>query len=275
MTQLLTLFCLTLFAIGCKGQSADLSSKEKQDKIIQKYLKDGAWNHHYLTKEWDEWIDKGLQQDSTIAYLWQQKSIPFWKQKKYQLAIDYYDKAVQFDRQRWLARRGFLKCIFAKDYQGALDDLTAYKTEFGSTFEQDHSLEFYMGICHLQLNQFQKALEVLNENINTQKENFGTSWVHSLDRFYLAIAHYELKNYNEAIEAFDKVLEENPHFSDAQYYKSICLKYLGEDEKAHVLAAKAKSNFEAGNTFNEDSNPYEDYPYQVTWQWKALETILN
>lgn len=264
-----------MFAIGCKGQNTDFSRKERQDNIIQKYLKEGAWNHHYLTKEWDEWIDKGLQQDSTIAYLWQQKSIPFWKQKKYQLATDYYDKAVQFDRQRWLARRGFLKCIFAKDYQGALDDLTAYKTEFGSTFEQDHSLEFYEGICHLQLNEFQKALDVLNENINTQKENFGTSWVHSLDRFYLAIAHYELKNYNRAIEVFDKILEENPHFSDAQYYKSICLKYLGEKKEALLLAAKAKSNFEAGNTFNEDSNPYEDYPYQVTWQWKALDTIMN
>jgi len=145
--KIFALITFCLFSTGCKEQNKEIVTNNKQDVIIKKYLNNGDWNHHYLTKEWDEWINKGIQEDSTIAYLWQQKALPFWKQKKYQLATRYYDKAVDLDRKNWLLRRAFLKCIFAKDYDGALDDLIAYKKEYGSSYEQDHTLEFYMGIC--------------------------------------------------------------------------------------------------------------------------------
>ncbi len=275
MMKIFTLIIFCLFTVSCKGQNKDVINNNKQDEIIEKYLKNGAWNHHYLTKEWNEWIDKGIKEDSTIAYLWQQKALPFWKQKKYQLAITYYNKAVALDRQHWLSRLAFLKCIFAKDYKGALADLIAYKNEFGSTYEQDHMLEFYIGICYLQLNQFDKALETLKVNIETQENKHGVNWVHFLDRYYLAIAYYEQNNYKTAISEFDKVLNEYPNFSDAQYYKSICLNYLGEKENAKILMDKGKSNFNNGNTFNEDSSLYEIYPYQLTWQWNTSTSILK
>lgn len=269
----LIVFCL--IAVGCQGQEAAIANNDSADEIIELYLKNGAWKHHYVTKEWNEWIDKGIQADSTIALLWQQKALPLWKQKKYQLAVTYFNKAVALDRQEWLARLAFLKCIFAKDYEGALLDLYAYKNEFGATYQQDHSLEFYMGICHLQLNQFDSALLVLKENIETQEQQYGTAWVHYLDRYYLAMAHYEKANYELAMAELDKVLTEYPNFSDAQYYKSICLSYLGDKQAAKVLIAKGKENFEKGNTFNEDSSKYENYPYQITWQWGATEPIVE
>jgi len=271
-------FCTT----ACKEQSNALvinnnheEIKNKQDVIINTYLTNGAWKHHYLTKQWDEWINKGIQEDATIAYLWQQKALPFWKQKKYELAITYYNKAVALDSARWLSRLAFLKCIFAKDYTGALADLIAYKEEYGTTYEQDHTLEFYMGICYLQLNKFNSALKTLKENVEVQESEHGANWVHFLDRYYLAIAHYELNDYSTAIIEFDKVLSEYPTFADAQYYKSLCLNYLGEKEKAKQLMLKGKSNFYKGNTFNEDSNQYENYPYQLTWQWEVAELILK
>ncbi|MCG8332810.1 MAG: tetratricopeptide repeat protein [Chitinophagales bacterium] len=272
--KIFALITFCLIAVSSLGQNKDVVSNGKQDEIIEEYLKNGAWNYHYLTKEWDEWINKGIQEDSTIALLWQQKALPFWKQKKYQLAIMYYNKAVALDRQRWLSRLAFLKCIFAKDYEGALTDLIAYKKEFGSTYEQDHTLEFYMGICYLQLNQFDEALKTLKEDIETQERKHGTNWVHFLDRYYLAIAYYEQSKYEGAIVEFDKVLDQYPNFSDAQYYKSLCLNYLGEKEKAKVLMAKGKVNFHNGNTFYEDSNIYETYPYQLSWQWKSAESIV-
>lgn len=270
---MLIIFCH--FIACCNGQKEDISKSNKQDEIIEKYLKNGAWKHHYTTKEWNDWVDMGIKKDSTIAYLWQQKALPLWKQKKYHLAIKYYNKAVELDRQRWLSRLAFLKCVFAKDYNGALVDCINYINEFGSTYEQDHSLEFYMGISYLQLNQFDPAFKILKENIEDQEKDHGADWVHFLDRYYLAIAYYELNNYKEAISEFEKVLKEYPNFSDAQYYKSICLNYLGEKENAKIVMAEGKANFEKGNTFNEDSNLYENYPYQITWQWKVSNSILK
>lgn len=275
MIRIVSLIVFCLVIVSCEGQNNVATKSSKEDKIIETYLKNGAWNHHYLTKEWNEWIDKGIQEDSTIAYLWQQKALPFWKQKKYQLAIAYYNKAVVLDRQHWLSRLGFLKCIFAKDYKGALADLIAYKKEYGSIYEQDHPLELYIGICYLQLNQFDKALSTLQKNVASQEKEHGASWVHFLDRYYLAIAYYEQHNYALAISELDKVLKEYSTFSDAQYYKSLCLNYLGEKEKARRLISVGKSNFNKGHTFNEDSNKYERYPYQLTWQWEVIEQLLD
>ena len=174
-----------------------------------------------------------------------------------------------------MSRLAFLNCIFAKDYNESLADLIAYKNEFDSTYVQDHLLEIYIGICYLQLNQFDEALKILKDNIENQEKEHWATWAHYLERYYLAITYYELNNYKVAISEFDKVLKEYPNFSDSQYYKSICLNYLGEKENAKTLIAIGKSNFENGNPFNEDSNQYENYPYQITWQWKATESILK
>jgi len=264
-----------IITVGCASKEEPVIDQSSQSQVVEKYLKNGAWNHHYLTKEWDEWISKGIEEDSTIAFLWQQKALPFWKRKKYALAVKYYDKAVELNRHKWLSRRGFLRCIFSKEYEGALSDLEAYRNEFGPTYEQDHPLEFYMGICHLQLNRFDKALEVLQGSVQAQESEYGLEGVHYLDRYYLAIAYYENGQYDQAIAEFDKTLEEYPVFSDAQYYKSLSLNYLGDKESAQSLMAEAKANFDAGHTFNEDSNPYEDYPYQITWQWSSAEAMLR
>jgi len=262
---------------NCQKQLEEKKEKDKnfEKEIIDTYLKNGAWKHHYLTKEWDEWINKALEKDTTIALLWQNKAIPFWKQGKYQLATEYYNKAVKLDRKKWLSRLGFLKCIFAKDYKSALIDLINYKKEFGSIYEQDHPLEFYMGICYLQLNQYEKALKVLQEDVINQEKDNGKDWVHFLDRFYLAITHYELGNYNNAITEFDAVLKEYPNFSDAQYYKSLSLNYLGKTELAKKLVYQGRTNFENGITISEDSSLYEVYPYQVTWQWNNIDSIFK
>lgn len=274
MDKYIAFVLVIMSLVSCKGQIENAVNINTQDEIIKKYLKNGAWNHHYLTKEWDEWINKGIQADSTIAYLWQQKALPLWKQKKYSLAIAYYNQAVKYDREKWLSRLAFLKCIFAKDYEGALSDIKTYIKEYGSTFEQDHSLEFYMGLCYLQLNQFDKAFEILSHNVKAQEIEYGMDWLHYLDRYYLAIAYYEQSDYVNANSELDKVLKEYPDFSDAQYYKSICLYYLGKKEEAMKIANIGKSNYDKGKTFHEDSNIYEMYPYQITWQWNILESSI-
>lgn len=43
--------------------------KQKQDLIIEEHLKNGAWKHSYYSPEWQTEIDKGLEKNSTIAYL--------------------------------------------------------------------------------------------------------------------------------------------------------------------------------------------------------------
>ena len=262
------LFCL----IACNGQenpgvSVLIKDETHQDSIIEEYLKNGAWKHHLYSREWQKKIDEGLQQDSTIAYLWQQKAMPLFKQGKYELGMIYIDKAVLYDPDRWQDYRAFIKCIFAKTYRAALLDFEACKARMGNSYVMDHSYNFYIALCHLMLNEFEKAEVILAAEIEMMKKEKGEEWLHYLDLFYYGIALYEQRRYEEAILIFDRSLNLYPQFSDGQYYKAMCLNRLGNKEEAYPLFDLAKANAAAGYTMTEDNVIYERYPYQIRWKF--------
>ncbi|MEI8134433.1 MAG: tetratricopeptide repeat protein [bacterium] len=240
--------------------------KARQDSIIERYLRHGAWEHSYLTQEWQLCIDSGLAVDSTVAYLWQQKSMPLFKTKKYELGLQALEKAVLYDPY-WLDYSGFMKCIFARQYANAISDFNeAYVHHERGSFIMDHPYEFYIGICYLQLNKFDSARQTLQDLLDRDEKTRGRNWSHYLDIFYTGIAYYELRDFDKAIALFDRCLEKNPHFSDAEYYKGLTLELLGDTTGGSALIKKAKEDFDEGYTINEDNAIYEAYPYQVNWK---------
>jgi len=239
--------------------------KEEQERIIDEYLKNGAWKHEPYSREWQEEIDKGLAVDSTIAYLWQQKAMPMFKQGKYEVGMDFIDKAVKYDRQRYQDYRAFIKCIFAKTYRDAIVDFEDCKQRFGYSHVMDHSYDFYIGLSYLQLNEFEKAEQIFKEDYEYQLSDKGEELLHHLDLFYYGISRYEQKNYAGAIEIFDKALKIFPKFSEVQIYKADCLRRIGKIEEANALQKIGELNGRNGNTINEDNVIYEKYPYQIRW----------
>ena len=239
--------------------------KEKQQEIIDEHLKNGAWKYQLYSQEFQDEIDKGLAKDSTISYLWQQKAMPLIKKRKYEIGIEYLNKAVKYDREKWQDYRAFVKCIFAKNYNEAIIDFKDYKNRFGYNYVMDHSFDFYIGLSYLQLNEFEKAEKIFRDDYNYQIEKNGKDWIHHLDLFYYGIAKYEMRKYEEAIELFDKALVIYPNFSDVQLYKAVCLRKLGKSEEAKKYDVLAEKNGRKGNTVNEANSIYELYPYQYTW----------
>lgn len=241
------------------------TNKKKQEGIVNEHLKNGAWRYQIYSQEWQDEIDKGLAKDSTIAYLWQQKANPLVKQGKYEIGIEYLDKAVKYDREKWQDYRAFIKCIFAKTYREAIEDFKDYKKRFGYGYVMDHTYDFYIGLSYLQLNQFKKAEKIFNEDYSRQINENGKDWLHHLDLFYYGISKYELRKYEEAIEIFDLALEIYPQFSDVQVYKAVCLRKLGKTEEAKIYDELAEKNGRQGFTIDEDNAIYERYPYQTRW----------
>lgn len=242
------------------------ASKEIQDSIIEEVFKsDVLKTEGFFSTEWQDELTKALQKDSTIAYLWQQKAMPLFKQGKYELGMPYLDKAVQYNEQQWLEYRGFMKCIFAKSYSEAIADFEVCQKKYGNSYVMDHSYTFYIALSQIQMNQFKKAEELLEVEIERQKQSQGDDWVHHLDLFYLGISRYEQNEYEAAIDAFEKAIKLYPNFSDAQMYNSICLRKLNRIEEADSLREMAKKNGVEGYTINEDNAIYERYPYQIRW----------
>ena len=269
------LLIATIFSCGQKDKSAkDLSEnklteinadKKKQEEIINEHLKNGAWKYELYSREWQEEIDKGLAKDSTIAYLWQQKAMPMFKQGKYEVGMEFIDNAVKYDRQRWQDYRAFIKCIFAKIYREAIADFQDCKKRFGNSYVMDHTYDFYIGLSYLQLNEFEKAEQIFQKDYEYQLKDKGEDWLHHLDLFYYGISKYEQKDYLGAIEIFDKALKIYPDFSEVQIFKADCLRKIGKIEQAKELQKIGEINGRKGNTINEDNVIYERYPYQIRW----------
>lgn len=241
-------------------------NEELQEQIIEEHLKKGAWTHPLFSNEWQEEIDKGLSKDSTIAYLWQQKAMPLFKQSKYEVGMKYIDKAVLYNPERWQDYRAFIKCIFAKTYKDAITDFEDYKSKFGDGFVMDHTYDFYIGLSYLQLNEYLQAEKFFLNSIEIQKSENGENWIHYLDLFYLGISQMEQKEYSDAILIFDRALKEYSNFSEALYYKGYCQAKLGNATLASETMQTAKEYGLNGFTINEDNAIYERYPYQIRWR---------
>ena len=272
---LIVLLCVTSFSCELKNvaskdstQNQPILSKEdreKQEVIFIEHLQNGAWKHPLYSQEWQEEIDKGLAKDSTIAYLWQQKAMPLFKQAKYEVGMEFIDQAVKYDPLRWQDYRAFIKCIFAKTYEDAIIDFEDFQQKFGYGYVMDHSYDFYIGLSYLQLNKFETAEAYFQKDYEYQISEKGEDWLHHLDLFYFGISKYEQKKYTEAIELFDKALNIYPTFSEVQIYKSYCLRKIGKIKEADALLKLGEINGRNGNTINEDNVIYERYPYQLRW----------
>lgn len=256
---------ISAFLLGCKEKKVLKVVQENQEAIIQKHAVKCAHkiNYYVRMKDYQACLDAGLQKDSTIAYLWQQKGMPYFKIKKYEVGMEYVDKAVLYDRKRYLPYRAFLKCIFSKTYKDAIADFESCINEFGDNYEMDHSYSFYIGLSYLQLEQFEKAQEYFVKAEQKALHDFGE--LHHTLWFYKGVVAMELQEYQKAIEAYSFAIAEYPQFSDAYYHKVFCMFKLENEytEEMKELLEKAAIYKSQGYSINEANALYEEYPYQV------------
>ena len=244
---------------------AQVSTNKAHDAIVEEFLNNCAEKHNYRFQmsEWQDCLDQGLKKDSTVAYLWQQKAMPYFKCKKYEVGMPYLNNAVLYNKQEWLPYRAFMQCIFSKNYKEAIIDFEECIKLYGNGYRMDHTYSFYIGLCYLQLNEYEKAEKLFDDYVADIYKN-RQQLEHPTAYFYQGIAKYELKKWEEAIAVFDKALKIYPQFSDVKYYKAICwLKQGKPREEAIALINIAKEDAAKGYTINEDNTIYETYPYQI------------
>lgn len=269
-------FFILLLVIASCNLSDKKEEEPKGDKKVERKVlsaTDSVQVRGYVEKsfqspvhslEYQQYLDSALTIVPESAWLWQQKAMPFYKARKYQLGKPFLDKAVEYAPEKYLDYSGFMRCIFSKDYIKSISEFMRAKKEFGDGYVMDHTYNFYIGLDYLQLNKFSKAKEFLLLSKEQQFKDFPNDppqeACHYLDWYYLGIADFELGNYEEAIASFDMSLKVYENFADALYFRGRSMTKLGNEEGAEW----EKKAFENGeNTINEDNVIYEIYPYQV------------
>ncbi|WP_179319309.1 tetratricopeptide repeat protein [Winogradskyella helgolandensis] len=235
-----------------------------EDSLRVNYFKGRAYRQNLYSQEFQKYLDSALQVSPSDAHLWQQKAMACFKSKKYEVGMGFLDKAVALDTEYYIDYRAFIKCIFTKQYKASIVDFKKAKQLLGSSYIMDHTYDFYLGLCYLQLNEFEKANRYFRATINSELEEHDESWIHYLDWFYYGISEFELGNYDKAIVYLDKSLVDFPKFSDAQYYKIKCLARIGKIDEAKDLLKIGIENIELGHTIFDSNSQYETYPYQIS-----------
>lgn len=266
---------LVLLVVACNPTKADTDNSNGDDveKVqltgadsirLKKFVTE-AFKAPLHSKEHQQMLDSALAIQPTNAWLWQQKAMPLYKTRKYQLGKPFLEKAVENDPKKYLDYSAFMKCIFSKEHIKSITEFLQVKQDYGDGYVMDHTYNFYIGLNYLQLNEFNKAKEFLLKSKEQQFADFPKDppqeACHYLDWFYLGIADFELANYAEAIASFDMALKVYDNFADALYFKGRSIGKLGNFEEGEKLEEIAFQNGE--NSFNEDNAIYEIYPYQV------------
>lgn len=247
-----------------KNTTCDCTNKKVQDSLIDKYLNNLVERVWYNTPQWRSVCDSVIAICPNIANAYELKAVPFIKYGDYAKAFPLEDKAVELAPKEYTAYRGFLKCIFTKDYEGAIIDFQKAQQLVPNSYEMDHTYFFYEGLCYLELGNYLKAEENFKKDIFIQTGGDTSKNVHFNSFFYMGVLYYEMKNFALAIKYLLKCTSIYYQHPEANYYLAMIFKRKKDFSLEKKYLEISKNAFEGGYELNEDNIFYVNYPYQVT-----------
>ncbi len=246
---------LTVFSLISFGQNI------VKDKSY--FLKQAFERYQQTSNEFRVYIDSALVLTPNDAQLWREKATSYFKAAQYEEAIKYINKAVELDTLAWLGYRGFMKCIFMKDYANAIIDLKEFYRKRPLEHIMDHSYPFWIGISYLKLCELDSADNYLGLSVKMALSR-GKEAVHYADWYYWGLCKYKQKNYMEALSYFENAAVFYSEYPDNAYYKAMTLLQINRKEEAKAILVQAKANIKNGYRMNEDNESYANYPFQIT-----------
>jgi tetratricopeptide (TPR) repeat protein len=244
----------------------DCSNKKIRDSLSEKYLDNGAEKYSYNSLKWQLYCDSLIAICPNIAAVYQRKAIPYIKYGDYAKAFPLEDKAVELEPKNYTAYRGFLKCIFTKDYEGAIIDFKNAQLLTPNSYEMDHTYPFYEGLCNLELGNYLLAEENFKKDVNIQSGGNPEKLnkVHFNTFLYMGILYYEMMDNERARENLQKCIVIYQAHPDANYYLGMLYKREHNTELKNKYLEIAKLSKTKGYDINEDNIYYAYYPHQIT-----------
>lgn len=220
-------------------------------------------HYSYTGREWQNACDSLLAVCPALDWVWQMKAMPYIKLGDWHSCFSNLAHAVALNPARWLPYQAFLKCIFAKDYKGALAEFNSCDTLRTGSGVMDHSFDFYKGLCCLGMKDYRGTRFYLGRDISVQEQARGKENVHYVSLFYWGLYHYLIKNYTVAEQHFRRCLKVYPQYPEPLYYLGLTLNSLKRKAEAAACFTKAKESLNAGYNSNEDQEFYVNYPFAI------------
>jgi len=162
-----------------------------------------------------------------------------------------------------MAYRGFLKCIFTKDYEGAIIDFQKASRFDAVGYEMDHTYQFYEGLCNLELGNYSDAEDNFRQDIFIQEAGKKNGIPHFNTLLYTGILYYEMKKNTLAKDYLQRCLEVYRQLPEANYYLAMVYGREGNRALQRKYLAIARQSYKEGYRMNEDNLYYANYPHEI------------
>lgn len=249
---------------GFAQKSVDCNSKVIQDSLFNIYSKKARkfkWNEPGRNQTYDSL----LAICPNISEAYQEKGLPYLMNGNLEKAFEYNNKAVELDPVRWTAYRGYLHCIYAKNYEKAIIDLEAAEKLTPNAFIQDHTFSFYTALSYMELGNYDKAEKYFLKDIAQQKRGEGKNDIHFNSLLYFGIMYYLMNEFDKAEIYLRDCLQLYEQHPMANYYMAMILKITGNKQQ-NIYFEKAKQYMHEGYKMNEPNAFRVTYPRQITMQ---------
>ncbi|WP_221390665.1 tetratricopeptide repeat protein [Dyadobacter sp. NIV53] len=253
---------LVLPITGFAQNIFDCTSKSVQDSLFPIYSKKAR------KYTWDD-PARELTYDSLlaicpdIAEAYQEKGIPYLANGNFEKALQNNDKAVELDPVRWTAYRGYLHCIYAKNYEKAIADFETAEILTPHSFIQDHSFSFYIALSYMELGNYSKAESYFLKDIAQQSRGEAMNDIHFNSLLYFGILYYLMNEFDKAEMYLRDCLRLYEQHPMANYYMAMTFKVTGNKQQ-DLYFEKAKQFMQEGYKMNEPHTFNVNYPRQIT-----------
>jgi len=205
------------------------------NKVKDATLNNLGWTYYALGKYnlADYYAERALEISPNEAIEYVNKANALWALKKIDEAKEFYNKAIDIDKECTEAIWGIAMCAFEKeDYDNSLKFLKKY---IKLKPNDEESTRYYIATSYIKLNMKDKAIEEYNKHYFSKPED--TNPLYSIISIY--IDNEKENDYEKALEYCEEIISVNKDDSWAYLYKARCLAALNRKDEACENLKKA------------------------------------
>ncbi len=201
---------------------------------------EGRKGHYQFSKTYQESLDKAISIDPSFAYAYKAKSTAYLKSGDFITWKELMDKAVNNNPIENLDYRGWCRFQFFRDYKGAIEDIelldSLVEYDIGYCQNGYYHLNVAKGLCYKALGQNEKAIEIIENQLNHDDHHSGL-----FDYLHLGVLYLELGDFHNAIEKLLIQADEND-LAENRFYLALVYKSLNQydDYVSNLKLAREK-----------------------------------
>jgi len=207
------------------------------------------------------------KRDSVGAHDFQSWSVLNSKNGNYSIAINKLEKAIEMDFQEEADYYGWLLLYYYRDYEKSLSILEKYDalTPTFSDAPMGEDIHYLKGLCHMQMNHYQKAIDEFDIYINNLATTHGEDFVDVYTFVQKGRCLAELGKQNEAILSYKKAIKYYEKCSEAYYFMGLTQLEMNNKVDACVNFNIALDLINTGYKSSDNYVEYfhEIYPQQI------------